>query len=117
MFTVLFPAIFIVIAALLVFAVRTRNIFGCVLGLNTLGTVIVVLMSALGALMNQADYFDIALLYILLNFSLTMALLRFFRSRRIPGDVLKNVSQVPLTPVAHEAVGKGAPPDEGRGSD
>lgn len=96
MYLVLFVSILIAIVALLTLAIRSENIFGRTLAVNTLGTVIALLLVTLGALQKEADYFDIALLYVLLNFSATLALLRLFKSRQIAGALLRNVSQAPL---------------------
>lgn len=104
MFVVLFTSIFITIIALLVLASRSKNIFGKVLAVNVLGTVIAILMTTLGAMLNEPDYFDIALLYMLLNFTSTLALLHFFRSRQIPSSLLRDVSKVPLDSEAQDPI-------------
>ena len=99
MLAVLFVFIFPVIVTLLVLAATSGNIFGRLLAVNVLGTVITLLMAVIGAATGQTDYYDIALLYVLLNFSTTLALLRFFRRRKIPAALLGNVSGAPLAPV------------------
>lgn len=96
MFAVLFGTIFIVLTALLFRAALANNIFGRLLAVNVAGTVVAVLLAAIGALMREGDYFDIALLYILLNFSSTLALLRFFSGQHIPADLLGEVSRIPV---------------------
>ena len=57
-----------------------------VLALNTFGTVAVLLIGAVGFLSNRPDFLDIALLYALINFVGTIAVLKYFRYRSI-GDV------------------------------
>ena len=97
MFAVLFGVQFFAIVALLFLAKTNRNIFVRVLAVNVLGTVIAILVATIGVFENEPDYFDIALLYILFNFSMTLALLRFFKGRHIPRALLKDMSRVPLT--------------------
>ena len=67
----------------------TRAFFGPtvydrVLAVNSIGTKTVLLIAVLGFLMERPDFLDISLLYALLNFIGTIAVLRFIRRRRDP---------------------------------
>lgn len=48
-----------------------------ILAVNSFGTKTVLLITLLGAVAGRADYFDIALLYALINFIATVALMRY----------------------------------------
>lgn len=48
-----------------------------ILAANSFGTKTVLLMALLGALAGRSDYLDVALLYALLNFIATVALMRY----------------------------------------
>lgn len=48
-----------------------------ILAVNSFGTKTVLLISLLGAMAGRGDYFDIALLYALINFLATIALMRY----------------------------------------
>lgn len=61
------------------------TLYDRVLALNTFGTCTVLLIGALGFVSERPDFLDIALLYALINFVGTIAVLKFFRYRRI-GD-------------------------------
>lgn len=104
MFATLFGFLFFVIVMLLILAASSGNLFGKLLAVNVLGTVIATLIAVIGVIVKQPDYFDIALLYILLNFSTTLALLRFFRNRKIPEALLNNVSDVAIAPHTSDTV-------------
>ena len=56
-----------------------------VLALNAFGTLAVLMISVVGFLFGRPDFLDIALLYALLNFIGTIAILKFFRYKEI-GD-------------------------------
>ena len=56
-----------------------------VLALNVFGTLAVLMISVIGFLFGRPDFLDIALLYALLNFIGTIAILKFFRYKEI-GD-------------------------------
>jgi len=69
---------------------RGPTVYDRVLAVNTFGTLTVLLIGVVGFLSGRPDFLDIALLYALINFVGTIAILKFFRYRAI-GDV----SQVP----------------------
>lgn len=59
-----------------------------VLAGNAFGTQTVVFIGVLGFLMGRPDFLDIAILYALINFVGTIAILKFFRYRAL-GDILQ----------------------------
>ena len=61
------------------------TLYDRVLALNAFGTLAVLMISILGFLFGRPDFLDIALLYALLNFIGTIAILKFFRYKQI-GD-------------------------------
>ncbi len=62
------------------------TLYDRVLAVNAFGTHTVLLIAILGFLAGRPDFLDIALLYALINFVGTIAILKFFRYRAI-GDV------------------------------
>lgn len=62
------------------------TLYDRVLAVNLFGTHTVVFIGILGFLTGRPDFLDIALLYALINFVSTVAILKFFRYRAI-GDV------------------------------
>jgi len=61
------------------------TLYDRVLALNTFGTCTVLLIGSMGYLFERPEFLDIALLYALINFVGTIAVLKFFRYRRL-GD-------------------------------
>ena len=61
------------------------TIYDRVLAINAFGTLAVLMISVVGFLFGRPDFLDIALLYALLNFIGTIAILKFFRYKEI-GD-------------------------------
>ncbi|MEO0465437.1 MAG: monovalent cation/H+ antiporter complex subunit F [Pseudomonadota bacterium] len=57
------------------------TLYDRVLAVNSFGTKIVLLLGLLGFVMGRPDFLDIALLYALINFVSTIAILKFFRYR------------------------------------
>jgi len=62
------------------------TLYDRVLAVNAFGTHTVLFIGVLGFLNGRPDFLDIALLYALINFVGTIAILKFFRYRAI-GDV------------------------------
>ncbi len=58
-----------------------------VLAANTFGTATVLLIAVLGYMNGRPDFLDIALLYALVNFVGTLAILKFSRYGRLGDDV------------------------------
>ena len=61
------------------------TLYDRVLALNAFGTLAVLMISVVGFLFGRPDFLDIALLYALLNFIGTIAILKFLRYKEI-GD-------------------------------
>ena len=59
------------------------TLYDRVLALNAFGTLAVLMISVVGFLFGRPDFLDIAILYALLNFIGTIAILKFFRYKEI----------------------------------
>lgn len=57
------------------------SVYDRVLAVNSFGTKTVLLLAALNFIMGRPDFLDIALLYALINFVSTIAVLKFLRYR------------------------------------
>jgi len=81
-------AIAAVIAAMVLALVRAfagPSLYDRVLAGNSFGTKTVLLIALMGYIAGRPDFLDIALLYALINFTATLAILRFFSYRRPKG--------------------------------
>jgi len=87
-----FAAIAILIAMVLVLIrlYRGPTVYDRVLAVNSFGTHTVLLIGVMGFLGGRPDFLDIALLYALINFVGTIAILKFFRYRAI-GDLVQKL--------------------------
>ena len=91
----------IIAASMLLLLIRLfagSTLYDRVLALNTFGSCTVLLIGALGMLFGRPDFLDIALLYALINFVGTIAVLKFFRYRRL-GDAPEDEAMVTETKV------------------
>ncbi|MBT0958680.1 pH regulation protein F [Alphaproteobacteria bacterium KMM 3653] len=86
MFLVATISLFIAMVMVLIRLFRGPRLYDRVLAGNAFGTMTVLLIAVLGFLNGRPDFLDIALLYALINFIGTIAVLKFFRYRAI-GDV------------------------------
>lgn len=77
MFAVATLAILASMAMLLVRALRGPEAFDRILAANSFGTKTVLLIAVLGFLGGRPDFLDLALVYALMNFIATLAVLRF----------------------------------------
>jgi multicomponent Na+:H+ antiporter subunit F len=66
---------------LLIRALMGPTMYDRVLAVNSLGTKTVLVIGLLGFVMGRPDFLDIAMLYTLINFVSTIAILKFFRYR------------------------------------
>ena len=57
------------------------TLYDRVLAVNSFGTKTVLVLALVGFLMGHPDFLDIAILYALINFVATIAILKFFRYR------------------------------------
>lgn len=82
MFSVATVAIIVAMVLALVRAFAGPSLYDRVLAGNSFGTKTVILIGVMGFLTGRPDFLDIALLYALINFTATVAILRFFSYRR-----------------------------------
>ncbi|MFQ5654633.1 MAG: monovalent cation/H+ antiporter complex subunit F [Planctomycetota bacterium] len=84
--TAIYVAAFVMlVGAILVLlrALRGPTVFDRILAVNMLGTKAVIVLALLGSLHGRGGYLDIALLYALLNYVGTVAVLKFVGYRRL----------------------------------
>ena len=74
-------ALIVAIALMLVRALSGPTLYDRVLAVNSLGTKIILLLGVIGFLTGRPDFLDISILYALINFVSTIAILKFFRYR------------------------------------
>ncbi|MFN3313175.1 MAG: monovalent cation/H+ antiporter complex subunit F [Hyphomonas sp.] len=89
-------ALFIGMGLLLVRVLGGPTMYDRIMAFNSFGTKTVLVIGLLGYVMGRPDFLDIAMLYSLLNFVSTIAILKFFRYRSF---------QVPLSRRADPAKG------------
>ena len=80
-------ALIIAMGLVLIRLIKGPTLYDRVLAVNSFGTHTVLLIGVLGFWNGRPDFLDIALLYALINFVGTIAILKFFRYRTI-GDVM-----------------------------
>jgi multicomponent Na+:H+ antiporter subunit F len=88
MFIVAAFALFVAMACLLARLYIGPTVYDRVLASNAFGTQTVLFIGVLGFLTGRPDFLDIALLYALINFIGTIAVLKFFRYGSM-GDAVK----------------------------
>jgi multicomponent Na+:H+ antiporter subunit F len=76
-------ALLVAMLMALIRAYAGPSLFDRVLAVNSFGTKTVLLIALLGFLTDRPDFLDIALLYALVNFIGTIAILKFFRYRNL----------------------------------
>ncbi len=74
-------AIIVAMVLTLLRAILGPSLYDRVLAGNSFGTKTVLLLGVMGYLTGRPDFLDIALLYALINFAGTIAILKFFRYR------------------------------------
>jgi multicomponent Na+:H+ antiporter subunit F len=74
-------ALLIGMVLLLIRSVLGPTLYDRVLAVNSFGTKTLLVLGLLGFLMGRPDFLDIAMLYALINFVATIAILKFFRYR------------------------------------
>jgi len=85
MFAIAIVALIIAMIVLLIRLFAGPTLYDRVLAVNTFGTCTVLFIGVSGFYFNRPDFLDIALLYALINFVGTLAILKFFRYRAL-GD-------------------------------
>ncbi len=78
MFLALAVAILVALLLVLTRALLGPSIYDRLLAVNSAGTKVVMLIPVYGFLTNRPDFVDIALLYALINYISTIAVLKFF---------------------------------------
>lgn len=86
MFAIAAVAILVGMILVLIRLYLGPSVYDRVLAVNLFGTHTVLLIGVMGFLNGRPDFLDIALLYALINFVGTIAILKFFRYRTI-GDM------------------------------
>ena len=86
MFAIAAIALFIGMILVLYRLYNGPTVYDRVLAVNSFGTHTVLFIGVIGFLAGRPDFLDIALLYALINFVGTIAVLKFFRYRAI-GDI------------------------------
>lgn len=74
-------ALVVAMLLMLIRALKGPTLYDRVLAVNSLGTKVVLLLGVMGFLLGRPDFLDIAVLYALINFVATIAILKFFRYR------------------------------------
>nr|WP_320056450.1 cation:proton antiporter [Desulfuromonas thiophila] len=77
-------AILLVMGLALLRAILGPTAFDRLMAVNLFGTKTVLFIAVLGFLTGRPDFLDIALVYALVNFLSTIAVLRFFEGRKAP---------------------------------
>ncbi len=86
MFLVAALGVLVTMALALVRAIKGPTVFDRILSLNMFGTQTVLLIAVSGFLVGRPDFLDLALLYALVNFSGTIAVLKFSRFGNLATD-------------------------------
>ena len=89
MFVVASVAILVTMALALLRALLGPTVYDRVLAMNMFGTKTVLIIAVLGFLTGRPDFLDLALLYALINFIGTLAVLKFFEY----GDLGRRLDQ------------------------
>lgn len=82
MFAVATAAIIAAMVLALIRAFAGPSLYDRVLAGNSFGTKTVLLIGLMGFVTGRPDFLDIAILYALINFAATLAILRFFSFRK-----------------------------------
>ena len=88
LFLIAAVALFVAMALVILRLFLGPSLFDRVLSVNSFGTLTVLFIGVIGFLMQRPDFLDIALLYALINFVGTIAILKYFRYRAL-GDTLE----------------------------
>ena len=78
MFAVTAGGLLVAMAMAMIRALKGPTVYDRVLALNNLGTKTVLLIAVLGFLAHRPDFLDLALIYALINFIGTIAVLKYF---------------------------------------
>ena len=87
MFIAATSALLVAMLLTLIRLFKGPSLYDRTLAANAFGTKTVLLIGALGFLAGRPDFLDIALIYALINFIGTVAILKFFRYRALGGPI------------------------------
>jgi multicomponent Na+:H+ antiporter subunit F len=90
-------ALLVGMCLLLVRALKGPTLYDRVLAVNSFGTKTVLVLGLLGYVMGRPDFLDIAILYTLINFVSTIAILKFFRYRSFQVPLVRRPDPAPRT--------------------
>lgn len=85
MFAVATAALLATMALALIRAFKGPTVFDRILALNSFGTKTVLVIAVLGFLTGRPDFLDLALVYALMNFIGTIAVMKFTRFGHLAG--------------------------------
>ncbi|MDG1826435.1 MAG: monovalent cation/H+ antiporter complex subunit F [Henriciella sp.] len=88
-------AFVVAIGLMLIRALKGPTLYDRVLAVNSIGTKIVLLLGVIGFLTGRPDFLDISVLYALINFVATIAILKFFRYRSFQVSLTRRPSGGP----------------------
>jgi len=77
--------IIVAIALALIRAARGPTVFDRILAVNSMGTLTVILIAVFGFLTGRPEWLDLAILYALINFVGTLAVLKFSKYGQMAG--------------------------------
>jgi len=92
MFVAATAAILVALALAIMRAIKGPTVFDRVLAGNTVGTLAIMLLAAVGFLTGRPEFLDIGLTYGLLNLIGSLAVLKFFRHGDLAYDVDEETS-------------------------
>jgi multicomponent Na+:H+ antiporter subunit F len=90
MFAAAVLAILVALVLAVLRALKGPTIFDRVLAGNSVGTLAILLLAAVGFLTGRPEWFDIGITYGLLNLISTLAILKFFRHGDLAHDAEEN---------------------------
>ena len=76
-------AVLVTMALVLTLAIKGPTVYDRILAVNSFGTLTVLLIAVLGFLMGRPEFLDICLVYALINFITTIAIMKFFKFNRL----------------------------------
>lgn len=83
MFIVAMVGILLAMSITIIRALSVTGIYNRILAVNTFGTVTVLFITIFGFMTKRPEFLDIALLYALINFIVTIGVLRFVKYNRL----------------------------------
>ena len=89
MLQTLFVVTVLVMAMMLIRAVKGPGLFNRLLAINVFGTLTVLLLVLFSVWFDQPNLIDIALLYALINFIGPLVILRFFEGHELPEEQVR----------------------------